>query len=138
MAFFKDITKKVTETAKVAAKKSSGLVETTKLNMNISSEEDKIQKIFSKIGQMIFDDFERGEEIQEEFKDHCRKVLEIKENINNMKGQIMRLKNTKICPSCGAELEQEVSFCPKCGAKQEMKLIFKEVDSDKDDSDVNF
>jgi hypothetical protein len=39
MAFFENIGKRVSEAAQVAAKKSSELVEVTKLNSSISSEE---------------------------------------------------------------------------------------------------
>lgn len=122
MDFIKDISRKLTETAKVAAKKSSEMVEVTKLNMNIGSEEDKISKAYAEMGKMVCESFEKGEEIPESFKELCEKVSGIKENISKMKQQILKLKNIKICPSCGTELECEVAYCSKCGTKQEIIL----------------
>lgn len=119
MDFIKDVTRKVASTAKVAVKKSSELVEITKLNINIGAEKDKISKIYTQIGKSVYDSFEKGEELPANYKVLCENVLSIKENIKKMKQQILQLKNIKICPSCTAELELDVAYCSRCGAKQE-------------------
>ncbi|HPD00334.1 MAG TPA: zinc ribbon domain-containing protein [Acetivibrio sp.] len=119
MDFIKDVTKKVASTAKVAVKKSGVLVEITKLNLNIGTEKDKISKIYTQIGKAVCDSFEKGEDVPSNYTVLCEKVLNIKENIEKMKRQILQLKNIKICPSCGAELEVDVAYCSRCGAKQE-------------------
>lgn len=134
MDFIKNITKKVTETAKVAAKKSGDMVELTKLKMNISSEEDKIEKEYVQMGKIVFETYEKGEKVGEEFEAHCEKIVSYRENINAMKDQILKLRNVKVCPECGAELESEVLFCAKCGMKQE--IILKPVEeTNNDDND---
>ena len=46
MNILDNISKRVSEVAQVAAKKSSEVVEITKLNMSINTEEDKVQKLY--------------------------------------------------------------------------------------------
>lgn len=136
MDFIKNITKKVTETAKVAAKKSGEMVELTKLKMNISSEEDKIEKEYAQMGKIVFEAFERGEKVGDEFEAHCEKIVSYRENIKAMKDQILKLKNIKVCPECGGEVESEALFCPKCGTKQELILEPVEETDSEDNSGV--
>lgn len=120
MSVFENFTKKVTETAKAAAKKSGDLVEVTKLNMNISNEEGKIEKAYEEIGKLVYESFKRGEEVAEAFRGQCELIRSYEEVISEMKQKILELKSVKICPSCGSELALDVAFCSKCGAKQEM------------------
>lgn len=120
MSVFDNFTKKVTETAKAVGKKSGEIVEVTKLNMNVATEEDKITKAYTDIGRTVYEAFAAGENVPENFKELCEKVVEYKKNIEDMKQKILELKNLKLCPACSAELESETAFCPKCGAKQEI------------------
>lgn len=120
MSLFENLTKKVTETAKVAAKKSGDLVEVTKLNMNIGTEESKIEKVYTDIGKIVFEAYNKGEETSECFKEHCEKIKASQEIIKQMKEKINELKNVKLCSACGTELAAETAFCSKCGAKQEI------------------
>ncbi|HOJ11288.1 MAG TPA: zinc ribbon domain-containing protein [Clostridiales bacterium] len=119
MAIFENIGKKVTEAAQVAAKKSGELVEVTKLNMNISSEEDRIQKLYEQIGREIYKYFTSEKDIPEELKDVCAEIRSREETIKGIKARILEIKNLQECNACGAELERNIAFCPKCGAKQE-------------------
>lgn len=130
MPIFDNLGKKVGEAAQTAAKKSSELVETTKLNMNISTAEDKINKIYLKIGKNTFAKFNAGYEINPDFVDDCKEIKQLQDEINNLKAKIMELKNVKLCTSCGAELNRDVMFCPKCGSKQEQPAPSEEKDSE--------
>jgi hypothetical protein len=127
MSVFENFTRKVTETAKAAAKKSSDLVEVTKLNMSIGSEEDKIEKVFKEIGKTVYESFARGENVDEMFTDKCKEISAYEENIKEMRNKVLELKNTKVCPNCREELDIEVAYCSKCGTKQEIpQLTVKE------------
>jgi len=120
MSIFENLTKKVTETARAAAKKSNKLVEVTKLNMNIAAEEDKIRKLYGEIGKMVYETYENTGEVPDKFRELCERIKEHNDNICEMKQKILELKNIKYCPGCNAELERDVAFCPKCGTKQEI------------------
>lgn len=120
MALFENITKKVTETAKAAAKKSGELVEVTKLNMSINTEQEKIEKAFAEMGKAVYELYSKGEDVGEPFRETCEKIGSYEKVIADMKQKILEMKNEKLCAGCGAELELNAAFCPKCGAKQEV------------------
>lgn len=121
MSIIENITKKVAQTAKTAAKKSGEIVEITRLNINIASEEEKIDKIYIEIGKKVYSAYLRGEEVDESFRMFCEQIKIHEENIQSIKKKILEVKNAKVCVSCNTEIETNAIFCPKCGSKQEEK-----------------
>ncbi|HEY8350622.1 MAG TPA: zinc-ribbon domain-containing protein [Clostridia bacterium] len=127
------ITRKVTDTAKAAAKISGSVVEITKLNMSINAEEEKIRKLYTEIGKQLYEDYTDGKAVSEELLRKCVKIDEIFENIADMKDKILELRNVKACPNCGTILDIEMEYCHKCGKKQED--IPEAEEENKDDKD---
>ncbi len=119
MSVLDNITKKVTDTAKAAAKKSGSVVEVTRLNININAEEEKIRKIYSEMGKQLYEDYNEGKIVGEKLLEHCLKIDEIIGGIADMREKILELKNIKACPNCGMELDIEMEYCYKCGRKQD-------------------
>lgn len=120
MAFFENLGKKVGEAAQAAAKKSGELVEVTKLNVNINSEEDKIQKQYLQIGKSIYEKYNASGVAEDEVKQFCETIKVHEQNIKTLRDKIAEVKGTKQCFSCGTEMEKTQVFCSKCGAKNEM------------------
>jgi len=121
-----DFTEKVTRTAKAAAKKSGDIVEITKLNISIGTEEDKIEKIYKKIGKEIFNRYQDIDQLPVDIKSYCAEIQQHIENITQMRNKINELRKIKYCPSCNYELEYDAAYCSKCGTKQEEPEIKKE------------
>lgn len=119
MAFFENLGKKVGEAAQAAAKKSGELVEVTKLNVNINSEEDKIQKLYSQIGKAIYEKYCATGAADGGIKDICESIKVHEQNIRALREKIAEVKGTKQCVGCGAEMEKAQIFCSKCGAKND-------------------
>lgn len=119
MAFLENLGKKVGEAAQAAAKKSGELVEITKLNVNINSEEDKIQKLYNQIGKTLFEKYSATGAVDEDLKEPCEAIKVHEQNVKNLREKIMEVKSVKSCVSCGAEMEKAQIFCSKCGAKNE-------------------
>lgn len=128
MSVFDNLSKKVAETAKAAAKKSGGLVEITKLNVSISAEEDKIEKVYGEIGKAVYAVYAEGTPVGDYLTELCEKVKAYEESIYAMKQKIYELKNTKVCPGCAVELDADIAFCPKCGTKQEIPRVEEPVE----------
>ena len=118
MSVLEKFSKKITETAKAAAKKSGDIVEVTKLNMSINTEEDKVQKLYEEIGRIVYNYFKSQENVPEELKEVCAEIQRSENIIKNYKKRILELKSLKLCDYCGAELEGDENFCPYCGARQ--------------------
>jgi ribosomal protein S27AE len=124
------ITKKVTDTAKAAAKISGSVVEITKLNMSINAEEEKVRKLYMEIGKQVYEDYIDGKPLDEELMRKCIKIDEIFDNINEMKEKILELKNVKACPNCGTILAIDMEYCHKCGRKQDDDTVDAEGEKD--------
>jgi polyribonucleotide nucleotidyltransferase len=120
MSFFENIGKKMGEAAQAVSKKSSEIVEVTKLNSAINSEEDKIQKLFSQIGKTIYENYEQTGEAVDLAKASCEQIAAHKENIKSLREKIAEVKGIKTCISCGAEMDRAQLFCAKCGARNEV------------------
>ena len=120
MAFLENLGKRVGEAAQAAAKKSGELVEVTKLNVNIGSEEDKIQKLYTQIGKVVFEKYKATGVVDADAKDNCEAIKVHEQNIKALRDKIMEVKNVKLCVGCGAEMEKGTLFCSKCGAKNEV------------------
>lgn len=120
MAFLGNLGKKVGEAAQAAAKKSGELVEVTKLNVNINSEEDKIQKLYSRIGKAIYERYGASDAADEGIREFCEDIRVHEQNIKALRDKIAEVKGTKQCVGCGAEMERDQVFCSKCGAKNEL------------------
>lgn len=123
MSVLDNFTKRVSDTAKAAAKKSGNVVELTRLNMNIGAEEEKIKKLHSEMGKLLYDVYLDGEQINEDLVPYCEKIDVIYGTIEEMKTKILELRNVKACVECGHELEIEMAFCYKCGSKQDVDAI---------------
>ncbi|MGE5613946.1 MAG: zinc-ribbon domain-containing protein [Bacillota bacterium] len=120
MAFFEDLGKKVGKAAQAAAKKSSELVEITKLNANIGSETDKIQRLYNQIGKLVYEKYAETGEADENVMTACVEIAEHEKNIKELKKKIAEIKGLKQCVNCGAEMENSQVFCSKCGARNEL------------------
>jgi NAD-dependent SIR2 family protein deacetylase len=123
MAFLENLGKRVGEAAQAAAKKSGELVEITKLNVNISSEEDKIHKLYAQIGKSVFEKYTASGVVEDDLKEACEAIKVIDQNIKVLKNKIVEVKGTKQCISCGSEMDRAQLFCSKCGAKNEGSLV---------------
>lgn len=126
MAFFDDISKKIEDLTQTAAKKSSEVLEFTKLTLNIHAEEENIRKLYNKIGILCYEIFENGLEDYSSVTEICEQVKVHKDKIKELKKEIDKAKNIKSCSNCGTELEETHMYCPKCGTKVEFEEEVKE------------
>jgi DNA-directed RNA polymerase subunit RPC12/RpoP len=120
MAFLENLGKKIGETAQAAAKKSSEIVEVTKLNANVSSEEDKIQKLYTQMGKAVYQKFSETGNTEDYLKEACEQIVAHEQNIKALKEKIAEVKGIKTCIGCGAEMERAQIFCSKCGTKNDI------------------
>lgn len=87
------IAQSVEEGANIIAKKSSDVVEISKLNFNISNEEKNIKNKYEEIGKIIFEKYKNNEIIDKDLEEHCKElnnslaiIKELSNKISNLKG----------------------------------------------------
>lgn len=87
------IAQSVEEGANIIAKKSSGVVEISKLSLNISNEEKNIKNKYEEIGKKVFEKYSNNEIIDKDLEEYCRDldnsltiVKELSNKISNLKG----------------------------------------------------
>ena len=123
MSVLNDFTKVVTDTAKTVGKKSSDMMEVTKLNLAISAEEEKIEKQLFEIGRKVYEQFTESETADEPVLELCKDVQFMENSITDMRTRILNLRKIKECPTCKEMLDLDMAFCFKCGAAQPVVII---------------
>ena len=118
MSVLDDLTRVVTDTAKSVSKKSSSMVEVTRLSMAINTEEDRIQRQFYEIGKKVYTEYTLDKGWDEEIAEMCKSVQVMEKNIADMKTKILNLRKIKECPKCSEILDIDMMFCYKCGESQ--------------------
>lgn len=98
--------------------KSGNLIETTKLNIAISSEDKMINEIYQDIGRKIYRDYKENKISDKRLIDKCEEISKIEKDIAAIKRKILKINEKKLCKKCGAEMERRATFCPKCGKEQ--------------------
>lgn len=113
-----DIGKSIGKSAETAMKKSGEFLSISKLMLAISSEESNIKDIYAKIGEKIYKRHERGKFEDKEFEEYFKDIERCKKEIRELKREIDKVKNIKLCNICGCEMKKGAKFCPECGGKQ--------------------
>ncbi|PRR80734.1 hypothetical protein CLLI_00540 [Clostridium liquoris] len=86
------IAKTVEDGAVTVAKKSGKMVEVSKLNLNISSEKDNIDRLYKKVGEIVYEKYKNGEIIDRDLEEDCKAIVEADENIGKLQKKITTIK----------------------------------------------
>jgi len=111
--FFSDLK----QTVNSAVKKSGELVEVTKLKMAIGDTKSDIERLFVKLGELVYlasKSEEVGEGSAEEL---IAKIDELKEKQRQQEISLAELTSKKVCATCGKMCEESAGFCSACGQK---------------------
>lgn len=114
--FFDELSDTITRTTKDLGKKAGQLYETQKIRSKISSEGQMVQKLKADIGNVIFEKYKEGADVEESLKGFCEEIEQHLDIIAGYKDSEAELKGQKICPACGKSVDRSVSFCPFCGS----------------------
>ena len=111
--FFDELSDTITRTTKDLGKKAGQLYEAQKIRSKISSEEQMVQKLKADIGNVIFEKYKEGAEVEEALKGFCEEIEQHLDIIDGYKDAAAEMKGRKICPACGKSVDRSVSFCPE-------------------------
>lgn len=113
----KNVGKKISGAGKAAIKASGDLVQLTKLNAAIKSEENKVESLMIEIGNVVFDKYKDKNEADADVLVSCEAIKKSMDKIEELKLKIIEVKDMKKCPGCGEEVDKDNTFCSKCGTK---------------------
>lgn len=106
----KYVTKKVSSKANVA-------IENAKISFAINDTEKKISELKEKIGDIIFNEYKEGKELDEGLSEYCRMLENLSDDICVMHKKQAELKHSVLCSSCGKLNDDKNAFCAFCGEK---------------------
>ena len=117
MDFFDDMLSKAKDAIDVASKKTGEVVNTQKQKFDIASLESKRAKDFAVLGEIYYNKIKDGEEEDENISELVLSIKEKSDKIDKLKAEINNAKNKRICPKCGAAIDQISNYCNACGEK---------------------
>ncbi len=124
MEFFDKLGKKASEAYKITADKTGKIAKETKIKLKISQLRTEINDLYEEIGKKVYEGHIREEkqakeEIKENMEELCTKIDVLSDEIEDLLGQCLELRDKKQCKNCYVEMDKEYKYCPNCGAKQE-------------------
>ncbi len=112
MANWRDNFSKMTQSA---ITKSKEMAEVTRLNMEISTQTQKVKELYAQAGERVL---ENGLAMDDPtIADLASQLATLKQNIQANQEKLNDVKNINICPNCGAEVARTSKFCDKCGTE---------------------
>lgn len=114
MDFFDKLGDTLVNAGKDVSKKAKDLSGTAKLNMDIKSKEDFIQRQYTEIGRLYYE--AHCKETDAEFAQQMAIITEAYDSISGMRDEILKIKGARVCPKCGAPVPDTAGFCGRCGA----------------------
>ena len=95
--FFDELSDTITRTTKDLGKKAGQLYEAQKIRSKISSEEQMVQKLKADIGNVIFEKYKEGAEVEEALKGFCEEIEQHLDIIDGYKDAAAEMKGRKMC-----------------------------------------
>lgn len=113
MAFFDEIGKKLLDASQSVAQKGKEMGDSFRINSLISEEEKRLTAIYLEIGKKYVSLYEG--QYAEEFNAQVEEVKRSVQKIEELNKQLLEVKSTVKCNSCGAENSKVAQFCSTCG-----------------------
>lgn len=109
---------KAKEVFETAYKKADDVVSAQKQKFDISSLESKRSKDFEALGRLCFEALSKNEMPDtNQTGPLVAAITEKTAQIEEMKKDVLKAKNKKLCPECGAALGKNSLYCSVCGIK---------------------
>ena len=116
MADLNEIIDKAKDLAQTAGEKSQDIYQISKLKVEITQLNMKLDKNYGSIGKKVYNSIKEGNEMPD-FAASIEEIDLLKADIEEKKDLISAIKNAIRCPSCGADVNEDDPFCPKCGSQ---------------------
>lgn len=122
MDFINDTLNTAKDLFSAAKQKTEEAVNVSKQKLDIVSVENKISKLYAKLGKEAFSTLANTEDLPKEIADIIAEIKENKEMLAKQKEQLGKMQHKRECPKCSSVVGDDSVFCNKCGEK----LIFED------------
>lgn len=119
MGFFEGISKKVSETTNSLQETTSKIQRESRCKKTISENKSKIEELYAEIGKKVYENRKIDEGLMIWVEERTKRIDSMLEENEELKKEILKLNNKKLCPNCKAEIDINTTFCPQCGKEQE-------------------
>lgn len=109
--------------AQNAVSKSKEMAEITRLNMEISNQEQRLRELYGQLGQYLVENPDLVPADRQDAQALLQEVAQVKAGIEASKATLLEVRNVNICPGCGAEVSRSSKFCPSCGAQMDRSVM---------------
>ena len=109
--------------AQNAVSKSKEMAEITRLNMEISNQEQRLRELYGQLGQYLVENPDLVPADRQDAQALLQDVAQVKAGIEASKATLLEVRNVNICPGCGAEVSRSSKFCPSCGAQMDRSVM---------------
>lgn len=98
-------------------KTSKTIFKSTKLSMELASQESRLKAIYMDIGKKVHEIYSYGGSLGKFFDEKYTELKDCELLIDSLRKELDAAKGTKTCPKCGKTTQTTAGFCPKCGFK---------------------
>ena len=110
------IISEIKNTANKVAKKSSELVELSKVKISIINTKSAIDSNFKKLGELLYlSQKDNADDNTESFNEIISEIDSLYEKLSEYNDVSATLSNKKVCPECEKANDNDASFCSRCG-----------------------
>ena len=115
--FFDNAFDKAKNAFEVAYKKTGEVLSAEKIKFNISSLKSKREKAYAKLGKSFFEGLGETVALNDQDKAVYDEIVELNTKIEDLTNELNFVKSNRLCPRCGAVIDENAVFCSKCGEK---------------------
>ena len=125
-----NISKGAYNTYKYAAESAGKIAREIKLKAQMADNKSQIKELYQDIGKNVYEKYLLKEkiDIDSDFATDCSMIDILADEIEEIRMEILSLKQLKQCPKCNYEIELDYHYCPNCGTEQELSKEDKEND----------
>lgn len=100
---------------KQVVEKTNGFMSVAKIKFAISEEKSKIKDVYTEIGKTVYDNYTKGDYVEEDIREFCEKIDKHSEELMALQKRAEEMSGTAKCPKCGENNKKDSVFCSKCG-----------------------
>ena len=117
-----NIKKGAYNTYKYAAESAGKIAREIKLKTQMANNKLQIKDLYEDIGKNVYEKYLLKEkiDIDSDFTTDCSMIDILAGEIEEIRKEILSLKELKQCPECNYEIGIDYHYCPNCGCEQDL------------------